>query len=115
MSERCGHLGPETREGHRNNSPTFLLPNQNKGERPMTLEDSVQAQRLNVFRRAEELRNVSAACREAGISRPLFYRWKWRYERYGVDGLHPKRTTVPPGRPPCVTVYVERAVLAMDM
>ncbi len=31
----------------------------------MTLEDKVQAQRLRLFRRAAELGNVSAACREA--------------------------------------------------
>ncbi len=33
----------------------------------MTLEDRVHLQRLRLFRRAEELGNVSAACREAGI------------------------------------------------
>jgi hypothetical protein len=31
----------------------------------MTLEDKVHAFRLRLFRRAEELGNVSAACREA--------------------------------------------------
>jgi hypothetical protein len=51
----------------------------------MTLEDSVQALRLRVMRRAEELGNVSAACREQGISRSLFYRWRQRVERSGVD------------------------------
>jgi len=81
----------------------------------MTLEDSVQAQRLNVFRRAEELGNVSAACREAGVSRALFYRWKGRFERYGVDGLHPKRTQVRRGRPPAVPSHVERSVIAMAL
>ena len=81
----------------------------------MTLEDSVQAQRLNVFRRAEEIGNVSAACREAGVSRALFYRWKRRFERYGVDGLHPQRTQVRRGRPPAVPGHVERSVIAMAL
>jgi transposase InsO family protein len=81
----------------------------------MTLEDSVQAQRLNVFRRAEELGNVRVACREAGISRSLFYRWKQRFGRYGVDGLHPKRTTARRGRPPAVPAHVERSVIAMAL
>ena len=58
----------------------------------MTLEDRVQAQRLHVFRRAEELGNVSAACREAGVSRTLFYRWKRDYEAYGAEALHPRLT-----------------------
>ena len=33
----------------------------------MALEDRVQAQRLHVFRRAEELGSVTTACREAGM------------------------------------------------
>ena len=51
----------------------------------MTLEDKVQASRLHALRRAEQLGNVSEACRELGISRTLFYRWKMRLEQYGVD------------------------------
>ncbi len=42
--------------------------------------------------RAQELGNVSQACREAGISRSLFYRWRQRSLAYGSDGLHPRRT-----------------------
>ena len=38
----------------------------------MTLEDKLRAQRLQVFRRAEELGSVSGVCREAGISRSLY-------------------------------------------
>jgi len=34
----------------------------------MTLEDKVYLSRLHVLQRAKELDNVSAACREAGIS-----------------------------------------------
>ena len=48
----------------------------------MTLEDTVQALRLDVFRRAEELGNVSTACREAGISRAHYYELRKRYEKY---------------------------------
>jgi hypothetical protein len=35
----------------------------------MTLEEKVHGLRLHVIQRAEELGNVSRACREAGISR----------------------------------------------
>ncbi len=77
----------------------------------MTLEDSILAFRLRVMARAEELRNVSAACREAGISRTLFYRWRRRFERYGRDGLHPRRRQARPGRPPQVPPHVERLVV----
>ncbi len=81
----------------------------------MTLEDRVQALRLLAFRRAQELGNVSAACRELGISRSLFYRWKGRFERYGADGLHPKRTHARRGRPPEVPAHVERAMIGLAL
>jgi transposase InsO family protein len=81
----------------------------------MTLEDRVQALRLLAFQRADELGNVSAACRELGLSRSLFYRWKQRYERYGPDGLHPRRTRARRGRPPAVPAHVERAVIALAL
>lgn len=51
----------------------------------MTLEDRVYAFRLHALRRAEELGNVTAACRELGISRTVFYRWKKRFSMYGAD------------------------------
>ena len=38
----------------------------------MTLDESIQGMRLQVIRRATAV-GVSAACREAGISRTLFY------------------------------------------
>lgn len=57
----------------------------------MTLEDNIHAFRLRVMVRAQGLHNVSRACREFGISRTLFYRWRKRYLAYGPDGLHPRR------------------------
>ena len=65
----------------------------------MTLEDKTRSTRLRVLQRAQELGNVSAACREADISRTLDYRWKRRFTLYGSDGLHPRRTAARPGRP----------------
>jgi transposase InsO family protein len=78
----------------------------------MTLEDRVHAQRLRLFRRAAELGNVSAACREAGISRSLYYGLRGRLERYGPDGLHPKHRRGRPGRPPTLDAVTERRILA---
>ena len=78
----------------------------------MTLEDKVHASRLLALRRAEQLGNVTAACRELGISRSLFYRWKQRYERYGRDGLHPKRLETNRGRPHELSVQDEQVILA---
>ncbi len=81
----------------------------------MTLEDKVHATRLLALRRAEELGNVSAACRELGISRCLFYRWRNRYMEYGRDGLHPKRYAGRRGRPHGLSVQDERAILALAL
>ena len=44
----------------------------------MPLEEKVHGLRLHVIRRAQALGHVSQACREAGISRALFYRWQQR-------------------------------------
>src|SRR5579864_967658 len=44
----------------------------------MTLEDSVRRHRLAILQRAALLGSVTQACREAGISRTLYYRWRQR-------------------------------------
>ena len=77
----------------------------------MTLDESVHGMRLRVIERAQVLGNVSAVCREQGISRTLFYRWRQRLERYGVDGVHPRRTHGRAGRPVTTAPAVERLVL----
>lgn len=79
----------------------------------MTLEDKVHGLRLQVIQRAETLGNVSRACREAGISRALFYRWRRRLERYGQDGVHPRRHQARPGRSVQLAPETERLVLSV--
>lgn len=81
----------------------------------MTLEDSVHAFRLRLFRRAVELGNVSAACAEHGVSRSLYYQLRSRYRRYGPDGLHPKHRQGRPGRPPELDAQIERRILAESL
>jgi len=78
----------------------------------MTLEDKVHAFRLRVLRRATELGNVSAACREAGISRTMFYRWRKRFVLYGSDGLHPRQTGERGGRPSQLSAMDEQKIVA---
>ncbi len=78
----------------------------------MTLEDRVHALRLRLFRRAEELGNVSGACREAGVSRSAYYQLRQRFLCYGADGLHPKHRRGRPGRPPELEAVVELRILA---
>ncbi len=78
----------------------------------MTLEDRVHALRLRLFHRAGELGNVSAACREAGVSRSAYYQLRDRFRRYGSDGLHPKHRKGRPGPPPELEAVVGRSILA---
>ena len=79
----------------------------------MTLDDSVHGLRLHAIQRAQAVGNVSAVCRELGISRTLFYRWRRRWERYGADGVHPRRQSAGPGRPIQVAPEIERVVLGL--
>ena len=81
----------------------------------MTLADSVLQLRLHAITRATEIGNVSQVCRELGISRSLFYRWRKRYLLYGPDGLLPKRRGASAGRPPQVSIQTERQVIAMAL
>ena len=78
----------------------------------MTLDESIQGMRLHVIQRAQVV-GVSAACREVGISRTVFYRWRRRLERYGVDGVHPRRLQARPGPVPQLPPHVERRLLAV--
>jgi len=79
----------------------------------MTLDESIQGMRLRVIQRAQALGNVSTVCREAGISRALFYRWRKRLERYGPDGLHPRRRQARRGRPVQLAPETERLILSV--
>lgn len=45
--------------------------------------------RLGMLALAEELQNISAACKKAGISRSHYYEIKEAFEKYGAEGLAP--------------------------
>jgi transposase-like protein len=64
---------------------------------------------LSVIERAQVLGNISAVGRELAISRTLFYRWRKRLKRYGVDGVHPGRQRGRAGRPVATPPEVETA------
>ena len=52
---------------------------------------------------AEQLQNISAACKRAGISRSHLYEIKAAFEKYGSDGLAPRerrRPRMPNETPP---------------
>jgi len=47
----------------------------------------VAHQKLSVLQLAENLRNVSEACRQRGVSRTQFYEYKRRFQTHGIEGL----------------------------
>jgi transposase InsO family protein/transposase-like protein len=47
----------------------------------------VAYERLRVLQLAEELGNVSDACRQAEMDRTSFYEWRRRYREHGLEGL----------------------------
>lgn len=49
-------------------------------------EDEVQ-KRIQLFRLAEELGNVTRACKIMGVDKGRYYNFKEAYDKYGVDGL----------------------------
>jgi len=66
-----------------------------------TDDEKIVKYRLKVLKLAETLGNVSKACKILGMDRSTFYRYKRRFEKYGLKGLknlppihkfHPKTT-----------------------
>ena len=56
----------------------------------MTPDQIIHVRRVRVLERAAELDDVSATCREAGVSRKTYYEWLDRATRYGLAALMPK-------------------------
>ena len=80
----------------------------------MQAEEKVARQRLSVLQLAELLQNVSAACRQRGMTRTQFYDYKRRFELQGLEGLKdlpPIHKTHPQTTPPEI---VER-ILALSL
>jgi len=75
----------------------------------MTLEDSIHRVRLRVMARAQGLGNVAQACREAGISRTLFCRWRQRYLALGCRPTHLGGHGHPPLRSPAAIQTADSA------
>jgi transposase InsO family protein len=54
----------------------------------VTEHDVLVGYRLRLFTLAEELGNVSAACRAMGVDRSTYYRLKQRVDRWGLEALN---------------------------
>jgi transposase InsO family protein len=77
----------------------------------MAREVIVMDVRLRIALACEGL-NVSAFCREVGISRETFYFWRRRYRAEGLDGLEP-RSRAPHDSPQRVGAAVEEAIVEL--
>src|SRR5579884_2962632 len=69
----------------------------------LNAEEKIARQRLSVLQLAEALQNVSAACRQRGMTRTQFYEYKRRFELQGLEGLKdlpPIHKTHPQTTPP---------------
>jgi transposase InsO family protein len=53
----------------------------------MNPQERIARHRRSVLELAEALQNVSAACRQRGMTRTQFYDYKRRFELQGLDGL----------------------------
>ena len=61
----------------------------------MTPAEIIYHRRVRLLSLADELGNVSAACRQMGISRTRYYEWRGIVARYGPDALMPKERRTP--------------------
>jgi len=53
----------------------------------MDASEKIARQRLSVLELAEQLGNISEACRRRGMDRTSFYKWKRRFQTHGLEGL----------------------------
>lgn len=49
--------------------------------------DPIVEKRLKVIEFADQIGNISEACRTYGMNRSSFYEWKKRYDQFGIKGL----------------------------
>jgi transposase len=77
-------------------------------------EEMVIQKRLKVLKLAEELGNVTEACRRLGVSRTQFYVYKQRYESQGLDGLR-DLPPIPHSHPDATPPDIEELVLKLSL
>jgi transposase InsO family protein len=66
-----------------------------KGHHLMSTTEKLIKARMGMLALAEQLNNVSAACRRAGISRSHYYEIKEAFEKFGAEGLAPRQRRRP--------------------
>jgi transposase InsO family protein len=80
----------------------------------MTEHDVLVGFRLRLFTLAEELGNVSAACRAMGVDRSTYYRLKARVDRWGLEALR-VRERRRPRMPNEIGPHLEQRIVAFSL
>ena len=78
----------------------------------MTTKDKVARRKLSLLQLADELSNVSKACKVLGYSRQQFYEIRRNYQTYGSEGLIDRLPGAKGPHPNRVSAEIEAAVLA---
>ena len=66
-----------------------------RGTTTVTPAEIIYHRRVRLLSLADELGNVSAACRQMGISRTRYYQWRQLVADYGLEALMPKDRRTP--------------------
>ena len=80
----------------------------------MTEHDVLVGFRLRLFTLADELGNVSAACRAMGVDRSTYYRLKRKVDRWGLEALQ-VRERRRPRMPNQIGPHLEQRILAFAL
>jgi transposase InsO family protein len=80
----------------------------------VTEHDVLVGYRLRLFTLAEELGNVSAACRAMGVDRSTYYRLKRRVDRWGLEALN-VRERRRPRMPNQIGPHLEQRIIAFAL
>ena len=80
----------------------------------MTEHDVLVGFGLRLFTLADELDNVSAACRAMGVDRSTYYRWKRKVDRWGLEALA-VRERRRPRMPNQIGPHLEQKIIAFAL
>jgi transposase InsO family protein len=81
---------------------------------PVTEHDVLVGFRLRLFTLAEELGNVSEACRVMGVDRSTYYRLKRKVDRWGLEALN-VRERRRPRMPNQIGPHLEQRIIAFAL
>ncbi|HEY3373443.1 MAG TPA: IS481 family transposase [Candidatus Aquicultor sp.] len=80
----------------------------------MTAKEKVAQSKLTMLQLAEQLKNVSEACRMTGYSRQQFYEIKRSFQTYGFEGLIDK-DPIPKSMPTKTPPEIEEKVISLSI